>query len=113
MSHTPDHIEVKVNCGGNGLPEITPEMYLRARMASNTETEYFDNLEAIQREGLKRYFIASCADCEVKMPFEDQDKRNDWAARHSKKRSFNHDLAGRVVEVPKHVVKVYDEWVPE
>lgn len=108
MSYTPDHFGIKVNCGGNGLPEITPAMYHRARTMSNTETEYFDNLEAIQREGLRRYFIARCNQCGMKFPFEDQDKRNDWAREHSKTEPI---VMGDVVH--KHIVRVYDEWVPE
>lgn len=98
-------IEFKVNMGGRGLPDITESMMIEAQGMSRNETEYFDNLERIQRRGLKRYFIAQCKQCEgMKLPFEDQDKRNDWAREHSK--------APRPEGFPKCVVKVYDEWVP-
>lgn len=98
-------IQFTINMGGRGLPDITHDMIIEAQSMSRTETEYYDNLEMIQRRGLKRYFIAQCKDCTgLKLPFEDQEKRNEWARDHSK--------APRPEGVAKCVVKVYDEWVP-
>lgn len=70
-------------------------------------------LEAMRAQnGQKRYYMAECRVCsydgKMKMPFEDIEKRDEWAREHSKivvTRGIDNGTG-----LTKHNVKVYEEY---